>query len=355
MNDNPHGKGQFNPCLHVAYRGDPTPKSLHFFSSASGGTSYWETYYTGPVMLTTVSQALAALPPSPVGTADYKSRVYNMFKDMTADVPITVSLPNFLFELREVKDLIPKWEGILKSISGGYLNWQFGWKPMIADIKKLLSSVKDARKRIAELKKLNHKSTTLHRSYEIDMSNDVLQPAKRGQNCTMNVSSLYSNPFTRVSACKCKVTVTVEVYYDLSDLDRQDAFLQTMLTQLGFMNSPKVIWNAIPFSWLLEYFVNLDRVFDSFDNHPFAGTIAVRNSATTIKMDATVECGDWLTDDVNKIISNDWVGFRGVSTTFVERYDRRMGIDLGADIYLDDSLSGSQLAILAALLHQHSS
>jgi hypothetical protein len=34
---------------------------------------------------------------------------------------------------------------------------------MISDIKKLLRSAADARKRIAELKKLNNKVTTLHR------------------------------------------------------------------------------------------------------------------------------------------------------------------------------------------------
>jgi hypothetical protein len=319
------------------------------------GSDAIEVHYYGPVGFLTYAEILGLVPTGPESSLDLSRWVYSAFLDMTSEVPISVSLPNFLYELREIKDLIPKLEGFMKSISGGYLNLQFGWLPLIGDIKKLLSSAADARKRIAELKKLNNKVTTLHRHTIFSLDDFGSEQSYRKNSIPFPAETQvppYMFNHARVSAAKVEATITLQVKYDLSGLDAQDAFLKTMLTSLGFCNSVKVIWNAIPFSWLLEYFVNIDKVLNAFDNKPFEGEIQVVSSGTTIKSSATIEVGGWVVPNIGIVLTNDYVDFTVFNTYFAERYVRSLGIDIGAFIFETDGLSKGQLAILAALIHQ---
>lgn len=358
IQDIEHGLGQFNPCTHSYYRGNATEGAVTFWMGDNTSNPLFQVNYYGPVGMLTYAELLGMTPLGPEGSLDLQRFVYTSFLDMTSEVPISVSLPNFLFELREVKDLIPKLEGFMKSISGGYLNLQFGWLPMIGDIKKLLRSAEDARKRIAELKKLNKKVTKLHRSASLDLGfvpSSMPSYAKSQIPWGMSPETeappyLFSHG--NVSAIKCIATVTLEVYYDLSGLDAQDAFLKTMLTSLGFCNAPKALWNAIPFSWLLEYFVNLDKILNAFDNKPFEGQVLVKAAGTSIKTSAVIESGGYVAPSIQTCLLDEDVDFTVFQTYYVEQYSRQLGIDLGADIFLNESLSKGQLAILAALLHQ---
>lgn len=199
-------------------------------------------------------------------------------------VPEEISIANFLFELREVKSLIPRING-WKTVTDGFLNWNFGWLPLIQDIKAMLSLVSNVRKRLEHLKRVNRRTITVSHSRTYVITDDD-SPIGAPE------ASPHEYPLPLVSKTRyheVKVSQHMSVSYDL-DLYGADAFLQAMCSALGLMNPAKIVWNAIPFSFVLDWFIHLGSFLDSeFGVAPFKGTIKIRSATCSYRTKTFVD------------------------------------------------------------------
>lgn len=210
---------------------------------------------------------------------------------LTDVVPTNVSLANFVIELIQactgnVKG-VEKFSGIynkaLKAYQAAYkrflkqghkeaaarwLAWNFAIKPTLGDLQAILCSMDALYKKLNWLRNHNNKVVYLH--YSRDLTDQVsidgnewfwgetlvnilkADPNNQLPNGAYSMGVRYSGGYTLKYQAHSKVFLSIP-----------DRFLEGMkgLSVLwgamqGFHNPVGIIWEAIPFSWLIDYFLS---------------------------------------------------------------------------------------------------
>lgn len=243
--------------------------------------------------------------------------------NMLEQVPVEVSIANFLWELRNgVRELIPRVQSAIEAIPNIFLWWHFGALPFVQDLQRLLTLTSRVRARLEHLRRINGRTITANTVTVWDNPNVGQRPTFNDdwnpRFCTTNFDGGGSSVLWET----VKVQTQSGVYYNL-DLGGADEFLLGMCSALGLMNPAQIVWEAIPFSFAIDWFVDVqDWLEQNIDVHqPFKGTIAVKGSTHAITHRMMIET--WAPTDNRG-------GAEVVSTTLVTAYHRRGGIPSGS-------------------------
>lgn len=284
------------------------------------------------------------------------------FKQWSTVIPENVSIANFIYELREVKSLLPrllkfKWDfyhkeilltpKLLKDFSNGrynletlssnYLAYQFGWKPLLADLKKLANLVPTVLKRLEYLKKTHRKWTKVSFARSDFAPREIPAPPSGGV--------LLDELRYVLSSYRADFHASAYMWHDLQGLDDGFEFLRAFVTALGLNRPGMVLWNAIPFSFVIDWFVRLGDYVDKMTTVDlFGGTLRLYSRGTSITETCRISC--WYR------YYNTW--FYG-GHQLIERYQRSPGMAIPVSSLVSPELSGTQVTLAAALLHQASS
>jgi hypothetical protein len=167
-----------------------------------------------------------------------------------------VDLPLFLFELREAPKMIRDLGNFLKKplqpdVPGSYLAYQFGWKPLFSDLHKLAN--------LAEtISKMESHYETIARKQSASGSLDSYNTSWKGGTQTgSGISWKYEYQLERKVWFSARaVPVKSAPYFGESP---HEALRRT----LGLNLSASTIWNALPWSWLVDYFVGVGDYLDA--------------------------------------------------------------------------------------------
>lgn len=269
------------------------------------------------------------------------------YKQWATVIPDNVSIANFIWELREIKSLIPQLMRFktlssaefgknLGTISNNYLAYQFGWKPLLSDIKKFCRLIPSVIDRIEFLKKSYRKFTYLN-SYSGDFTaNHVQSVPTGGAPTTVEVR-------TQISHFRSDFRAKCIIWHDIPDLDGDLVFLKAFATALGLNRPGSIIWNAIPFSFLVDWFVKVGDYVDARSTLNFmGGRLRVYPLGYSVK--TTCRVVFWL-----KYLNNGWNHMGHIK---IERYARNVGIPISASELVNTDLTSTQQTLLAALGHQ---
>lgn len=184
-----------------------------------------------------------------------------------------ILLPVFFWELKDVPDMIRQGGRIADAIRRGKpwrrlirpdkatqdaaaanLAIQFGWAPFISDLRRLATFQDAVDKRRKMFEKLETKGL-------------------RGRVDLDSWSSRSGRSWTAWSTCGWVHSVPVEIEQsvtrwasirwkvnDPSRLPRSDGELRRRLTGLTFDSVPIAVWEAMPWSWLVDYFFNVGNL-----------------------------------------------------------------------------------------------
>jgi hypothetical protein len=217
--------------------------------------------------------------------------------------------------------------------ASAYLSWQFGWKPLISDLSKLLSFHDVADKRFTELKRLFEKGG-LSKTYQYQT--DTAQSKSSG---------LIESGFTLISGVT-EITTTRKVWGvthwkptpGITPKSDEQLRKYAGALVLGMTNSQIVsdIWEALPWSWLIDWFTDVGDYLQASNNSiAYLSTpVNVMTHTETIKS-ITPIYPNWIKGPVS---------FYGGRTT--KRRQLSAISPLSASL---PALSGRQLSILGAL------
>lgn len=176
-----------------------------------------------------------------------------------------VDLPVFLFELREFPGMLRQLGRVLSKktratdVAGGYLAYSFGWAPLISDLRKLLKLEQLISKRIDYLYRAADKGNRIRRSL------GTHYPARI--NYSYTITGVGSPPSVTAQAI---VKEIVRVWFTVrltlkQELPRSSAELRAIARRavLGLNVSAGTLWEAMPWSWLIDYFVNIGDILDA--------------------------------------------------------------------------------------------
>jgi len=326
-------------------------REVIFDSGISGSVSSYATFLNKFV---TWNQGETSLEGALEGLFDFQSAADDM-TDAWDPIPDEMSLGNTLLELRELKGLVAQWKRILSNLgrlkrrrgpyapgpsnapirdaSGAFLGHYFGIVPLAQDIVATLLSTDAVLKRLEFLRDTYGREVTLvSRKVMYDPYAPETVPAMSGSGTIALVREHNQIVFT----------VGCKLYHKLKGLSEVGAWAKATRAYMGLNNPMKIAWNAIPYSFLVDWVYNVGQRLDDAQFPPFEGGYTISSIWHSTKLEGTV--GVW---HVPQNLAGN--APRRIAGYKVSRYSRRRGLPTTSL----RTLTRFKLALLGALVGTH--
>lgn len=257
----------------------------------------------------------------------------------------TVLLANFGWELPEVRDLwhnFQQWISSRRKTLMGYvkehaeitLAYNFGVAPLVGDVVKIVDTLKRLDRHIKWLR---------------DNSGQVVKVEFRKslKNLTFKSSEFPGRPSdtsngigSRTTELRAGYKAWANMSYDVSQLTDLQLKIRTLLRAFGFTNPAAVVWEAIPYSFFIEYFVKVAHLFAILEKSielPYV----IHNSGHGYWVESTIE--DYFFSE------GQWNTIRLTKTRGYARYP---GIPIGISALSLDTPTAKQWVLGACLALQ---
>lgn len=178
-----------------------------------------------------------------------------------------VSVPTFVGEMKDLPSLVKGYgRNLLKAVSNGFLSWRWAIKPMIGDLRKLLSFQKAVNQRLTWLYRLRAGETIRRR---VDLG-------------TTPIIDSSQNVF--IDTTGCWIAGTSQLFYRRKAWGSAQWKLQpdSVLPQVGSAQLNQLAWKLTfgitshealataweltPWSWLTDWFANVGNVIAATNN-----------------------------------------------------------------------------------------
>lgn len=296
-------------------------------------------------------------------TAAYQRLLVSAFVKQSQQVPPDISILNFIYELKDFKGLTKSLAKIPKHLKDGslakavsapakrprhlpkkvakagvdsFLSYNFQWAPFVGDIITLMNIYSSSVKRLDYLRKTRGKSARV-RYHKVD--------------CFVNPSVgsvLHSYAFGSgriefiLRDYTCNFQSTWSVFQELEGLDDAFASLRTIFAKLGLNNPVKAAWNAIPFSFMLDWVGPFGDWLEKAAVQPFYGRWDVSGVTSSVN--------EWAVIDVYFQPNPGFTDPRQLlETTRVSRYLRLDGLPVQLGAIDLSQLSDTQLKLAASI------
>lgn len=302
---NPIGTNGFRspgPCESVRVRATPLTGMFARHRQTDNNFDITLKYWNHSA---SISEVLASLPsPSTGSVLSARQTAFNIF---TTQIPADVSIANFLYELKDFKELgkhLAKGFDILKSGShlptkgkikvkkipsaanSTFLEYNFAWAPLIGDLIKLTQVADNIHRRL----------TFLRDNYGKVVKLNFYRPNFYGSDPSIlgEVHSTYTNAegtYNQLKLVGYKADFAAHglLVSRLNGLDDALTGLKATWAALGLNNPAKIIWNAIPFSFIFDWINPFGHFLDRLAVQPFSGTFDVFDITSSIKEEITFE------------------------------------------------------------------
>lgn len=251
--------------------------------------------------------------------------------DLSPNKP-AVDLPLFFFELREFPKMLRDLGNVLKNgtkardTPGHWLAYQFGWAPLISDLHSLLTFGVEYENRMTYLNNLKQKHSIRRNLGGDEWEDYVATEGPAGFHHKLYVEGTRKVWGTASVALKDEHVGNLQRFLDLERL-------------VGLRLRAKTLWDAIPWSWLIDYFLNIGDALEA------------RGGLLDLKVHSIcIMCRDheFLRAEPSGAIGQYPVSFDQFST-FRTSKRRRVFSAPTPSITSVPRLSGKQVAILGAL------
>jgi len=149
--------------------------------------------------------------------------------------------------------------GFLRGLGSEYLNFEFGWKPLVSDLKNASKAITESYEILKTLEKYSGKELRRKRLHPPTRtvfvnSNNVTYPSGFPQQGWAS-PPVYSTTDTTVrqqwfSGC-------YKYYYEPSRMTELGRIYTQARLLYGLELTPEVVWNLAPWSWLVDWFANV--------------------------------------------------------------------------------------------------
>lgn len=260
-----------------------------------------------------VTSPTADVPPEDYDISSWGPTAFARFKPAKP----TISLANFIGESRDLPRLLKARVEGLKTISDWWLAVKFGWEPLLADIKSMIHFVDKMNEQIEFF--LNNAGKPIRRGGKVTVSRTVdLVYDSSGAATDAGITTRLNGRFYPTNYGQCRTTITRKLersivfngtfvyWFNGKPPDRTTLALKLA----GLEVTPQVVWNLIPWSWLIDWFTNLGDLIDNIKtevadqqlakyayitskcdrSYTFAGTDGYNSAAITRSFESMRRC-----------------------------------------------------------------
>jgi hypothetical protein len=258
---------------------------------------------------------------------------------------VSFNAPLFLFELREFPRLLRDMGGFLSrkidkihikdfGAEAAAMNvaLEFGWKPLISDLGKMLSCMRaiEARKKL-----LASFTKTGGRTFTRDLYSDYTESSGlvTANSWPVGLTCMES----RKTSTKIWGYASWRLVNPLPDSDQELMDLAFNLYN-GLNFRPSQLWEAMPWSWFVDYFLNVGDLVAATEGRFYFDLDQVRLMQQTTTEVAATKWPD----------SRPWLSMTPYSGTYVtkDRFTPTLGVDTNTELPI---LDARQTSILGSL------
>lgn len=210
---------------------------------------------------------------------DRLSPVTDLLARTNPNVPET-DIPSFLFEsIRDAPSLIYNTgQTLLGRLGSSNLNWHFGWKPLLADLKNLITTMEISQKKLRQLQNgANRGALKITASVEAHEATET-------SSYEMKISDFggpfdqafpeFVDPYVEVTK-HTKVERWGKVRYALRDdwiaawkrLPNDEKLWKATRVAFGLhAQNPAALWEVLPWSWFIDWFAPFQELLATYNN-----------------------------------------------------------------------------------------
>lgn len=155
------------------------------------------------------------------------------------------------------------------NLGSEYLNVVFGWKPFVRDLQGMYNLWKSLDKQLAQIVRNNGRSQ--RRRAKLKQESDVISDQKSfpvfGANLYSAPGNVGASPFG--TQWRSSTRTTEEVWYAgsyryyIPDVGSSQWTRRAKLALFGALPTPELIWEVMPWSWLIDWFSNVGDVISN--------------------------------------------------------------------------------------------
>jgi hypothetical protein len=245
-------KTRFNFCEHTKFTSFIPCNEVHDFFSGSD-----HVYYNGLVyaLLVAVNGFVRYdVDPDPVDI-DWDVLSNKAWEAMRPQIVSDVNIVTFIHELKDLKKLPDLWQkedrNLLHNITNLHLNVSFGWLPFLSDIWQLYKNLFNLKKRIQTF--LDNAGKPQRRHFTYSWKPDptpvnIIDVSTGGSSRVINITTTRS---------QMKYCATMSYVYSTGEASQLVKTIGGYLDALGINLDPQILWDSIPFSFIVDWFFNV--------------------------------------------------------------------------------------------------
>jgi hypothetical protein len=260
------GRKRYNVCSHMVYR--LKPQKVNWVDDFGSMKQYYSS--VPPLAFKQCPAITETLVPDGFVGRSYQA--------MRPKVKSEASILNFLFELKDIKQMFTSFYSMsteltklvkahkrdsLKDVAASYsrlgaesnLGFQFAIRPLVDDIKTLSNLVHDYDKRMEQLRSELGRIQVSHYSEKRTVAGSEQHSLGSINDWVMTID-----------ACEIVNTATMKYRYQLSPGVALPSGLQSLPAFAGMRWSPKFVWDAIPYSFAVDWVLKIGDWLDQFDS-----------------------------------------------------------------------------------------
>jgi hypothetical protein len=167
-----------------------------------------------------------------------------------------LSVPNFILDLDQISQLFKFWKygaGLIKNAANANLNYQFGWRPTLGDgraaynaVANLHTKLEAFRKRLGKLSK---------KQKRVDAGSET--------HTGTYVGLYYTSKWRITRTWTCDAFIAYRPL-PIPEMTAFEEHLRGILDSLGFELNLQIVWDAIPFSFILDWFLDVGLICRQF-------------------------------------------------------------------------------------------
>jgi hypothetical protein len=302
--------------------------------------------------------------PDPVQLEELKAR---SLQTMLPMIRSEMSLLNSIIELKDFKSLpkimasvlslkVPKSIGkslreLLRRGSDVYLQKEFNIDPLLSDISSLLTAVSRAEKRLNDLitrsGKRQCKHLSVHWLLDVDKSEKTARLSWPDKSWPL-WHYFWSTSERIVINEPATFHAQIEYNYNYTQYQVEHARLLSILDKVGINFNPQIIWNAIPWSFVVDWVFGVSRWLGQFKEENMAPMINIHRYLWSYKRARMILCSRKLEHQYAPYTppNNHWVP---MPTVYWTTYKRVVGIPTASSIQ-SSGLSSKEFSLGAALV-----
>lgn len=249
----------------------------------------------------------------------------NMFADhwdrAKPSMATRASLSVFLYELRDIRrmfELLPgkhlvgnghaltSWSEVLRYLNGQHLNYNFGWKPFLGDLKAAFKALSSFDSRLQKFISSAGKDLTRHSRtgpYSGEGEEDV-------------ATSFTPFRVRRTWSYNLAFGSTFDFAYTLPGYSEQEMRWRVWLDSLGLDVGAATIWAILPWSFVVDWFVDIGGLLSSYSNDWVEPEIELQQACHSVKVEVSMTTTVYTT----------YSGSTDAVITHLTYYTRKVGI-----------------------------